>query len=321
MHRSEFREMEIRMNIITGTLDFELHTEVAVAMGKFDGLHVGHRRLIEEILAKKEQGLSACVLTFDPSPAVFFGFSDGKELTTKEEKRELFAAMGVDVLVEFPMNQETAAMSGEEFIREVLVKRMHTTWIAAGKDVSFGDRGAGNEALLRKLAKELGYGVTTIDKLKVEDREVSSSYVRSLVENGDVERASKFMGMPYTIMGTVEHGKKLGRKLGMPTVNLIPPASKLLPPNGVYFSKVSVQGKEYNGISNIGCKPTVSEEKVIGIESFLYDFDRDIYGENIEVQLLGFKRPEMHFESVEHLKVQMEADIEEGRKFHLNGIS
>ena len=309
------------MKIITGTLDFELHTEVAAAMGKFDGLHVGHRRLIEEILEKKEQGLSACVLTFDPSPAVFFGFSDGKELTTKEEKRELFAAMGVDVLVEFPINRETAGMSGETFIREVLVKRMHTRWIAAGKDVSFGDRGAGNEALLRKLAEELDYGVTTIDKLKVEGREVSSSYVRSLVENGDMEHASKFLGMPYTIMGTVEHGKKLGRQLGMPTVNLIPPISKLLPPNGVYYSKVSVQGRQYNGISNIGCKPTVSKEKVIGIESFLYDFDRDIYGENIEVQLLTFKRPEMHFESVKQLKIQMEADIAEGRRFHLNGIS
>ena len=175
--------------------------------------------------------------------------------------------------------------------------------------------------MLRKLSEELGYGVTTIDKLKMEDREVSSSYVRSLVENGEVEGASKFMGMPYTIMGTVEHGKKLGRKLGMPTVNLIPPASKLLPPNGVYFSKVSVQGKEYSGISNIGCKPTVSEENVIGIESFLYDFDKDIYGENIQVQLLAFKRPEMHFESVEQLKAQMEADIAEGRSFHMNGIS
>jgi len=277
--------------------------------------------LIGEILAKKEQGLPACVLTFEPSPAVFFGFSDGKELTTKEEKRELFAAMGVDVLVEFPMNRETAAMSGEEFIREVLVKRMHTRWIAGGKDVSFGDRGAGNEALLRKLSEELNYGVTTIDKLKIEEREVSSSYVRSLVENGDLERASKFLGMPYTVMGTVEHGKKLGRKLGMPTVNLVPPASKLLPPNGVYFSKVSVLGREHNGISNIGCKPTVSEEKVIGIESFLYDFDRDIYGENITVQLLAFKRPEMQFESVKQLKVQMEEDIDEGRRFHLKGIS
>ena len=309
------------MKIISNTLDFELNTDTAVALGKFDGLHVGHRRLFQEILAKKEQGLSPCVMTFDPSPAVFFGFSDGKELTTREEKRELFARMGVDILVEFPMTKETASMSADQFVRDVLVNRMHTRWIAAGTDVSFGDKGAGNEALLQKLAGELGYEVKTIDKLKVEDTEVSSSYVRSLVESGQMERAAKFLGMPYTIMGTVEHGKKLGRKLGMPTVNLIPPASKLLPPNGVYFSQVIVQGKKYHAISNIGCKPTVSEEKIVGIESFLYDFDRDIYGEKIEVQLQAFKRPEMRFENVEQLKSQMEADIAEGRKFHLSGIS
>ncbi len=308
------------MKIIKGTLDFELHKDTAVALGKFDGLHLGHRKLIDQILAKKEQGLSSCVLTFDPSPAVFFGFSDGKELTTKEEKRELFAAMGVDVLVEFPMTKETASMSGERFVREVLAGRMHTRWIAAGKDVSFGDKGAGNEALLQKLAGELGYGVTTIDKLKVEEMEVSSSYVRGLVENGDLERAAKFLGMSYTVMGTVEHGKKLGRKLGMPTVNLIPSASKLLPPNGVYLSQVSVLGKRYSAISNIGCKPTVSEEKIVGVESFVYDFDQDIYGEKIEVHLLAFKRPEMHFDNVEQLKAQMEADIADGRKFHLSGL-
>ena len=309
------------MKIISNTLDFELNTDTAVALGKFDGLHVGHRKLLEGILGMKKQGMTACVLTFDPSPAVFFGFSDGKELTTKEEKRELFSRMGVDILVEFPMVKETASMPGEQFIRDILVSRLHIKWIVAGKDVSFGDKGAGNEALLRKMAEELGYGVTTIDKLKVEGTEASSRYIRSLVESGEMAFVTKFLGMPYTVMGIVEHGKKLGRKLGMPTVNLIPSESKLLPPNGVYFSQVIVQGKQYNAISNIGCKPTVSEERKVGIESFLYDFDQDIYGVSIEVRLLAFKRPEMCFDTVEQLKEQMEKDIEEGRKFHLNGIS
>ena len=310
-----------KMKIVSNTLDFELDTDTAVAIGKFDGLHVGHRSLLKEILAKKEQGLSACVLTFDPSPAVFFGFSDGKELTTREEKRRLLERLGVDILVEFPMTKETASMPAELFVKEILSKRMHTKWIVAGTDVSFGDKGAGNEELLRWLSKELGYGVTTIDKLKLEETEASSSYVRSLIENGDMEGARRFLGMPYTIMGTVEHGRKLGRKLGMPTVNLIPTGGKLLPPNGVYYSQVIVQGEKYNAISNIGCKPTVSEENIVGIESFLYDFDQEIYGANIEVRLLAFKRSEMHFENVEQLKAQMEADIAEGRKFHISGIS
>lgn len=302
------------MKIISNTLDFKLHTETAVALGKFDGLHIGHRRLLEEILAKKELGLAACVLTFDPSPAVFFGFSDGREITTREEKREYFARIGVDILIEFPMTMETASMAPEAFVEEILVRRMNTRWIAAGKDVSFGDKGAGNEALLRALSEKLGYGVTTIEKIKIRKREVSSSYVRSLVERGDMEGAAEFLGMPYTIFGRVEHGRKLGRKLGMPTVNLLPPKDKLLPPNGVYASRVIVKGIGYPAISNVGCKPTVSSEQIKGVESYLYDFEQDIYGEEIEVQLLSFKRPEIRFDSVEALKKQMEKDIAEGRR-------
>ncbi len=310
--------MGINMKIISNTLDFEFHTETAVALGKFDGLHIGHRRLLEEILKKKQDGLAACVLTFDPSPAVFFGFSDGKELTPKEEKRELFARMGVDILVEFPMTRESAAIAPETFIEEILVKRMHTKWIAAGTDVSFGNKGAGNEVLLSRLAEKYGYGVTTIEKLKWNQKEVSSSGVRSLIEKGNMKRAAEFLGRPYTILGKVEHGKKLGRRLGMPTVNLIPPKDKLLPPKGVYYSYVNVGTVKYDAISNIGCKPTVSNEKMVGIESYLYDFDRDIYGENIEVQLLEYKRPEMRFDSMEQLRQQMARDMEDGKKYHFS---
>ena len=306
------------MKIIKGTLDFELNMDTAVALGKFDGLHIGHRKLLGEILKKKKEGLAACVLTFDPSPAVFFGFSDGKEITTREEKRAYLEDMGVDVLVEFPMTKETASMRPEVFIEEILVKRMHTKWIAAGSDVSFGDKGAGNEALLRKMAETNGYGVTTIDKLKVENTEVSSSYIRKLIEQGEMERVQTMLGMPFAVCGTVEHGKKLGRRLGMPTVNLIPPKEKLLPPNGVYFSKVIVKGKTYGAISNIGCKPTVSEENIVGLETFLYDFEQDIYGQNIVVYLEKFKRPEMRFANVEELKWQMEKDIADGKKYHLS---
>lgn len=306
------------MKIISGTLDFELNTDTAVALGKFDGLHMGHRKLLREILEKKKEGLAACVLTFDPSPAVFFGFSDGKEITTKEEKRALLEEMGVDTLVEFPMTKETAAMKPEVFVEEILVKRMHTKWIAAGVDVSFGDRGAGNEALLRKLSSEFEYGVTTIDKLKIEDIEISSSYIRMLIEQGKMETVQTMLGMPFAVCGKVEHGQKLGRRLGMPTVNLIPPADKLLPPNGVYFSEVKVNGKYYGAISNIGCKPTVSQDNIVGVETFLYDFDQDIYGEDITVYLETYRRPEMRFASVDELKVQMEKDIADGKKYHLS---
>lgn len=306
------------MEIITATLDFELNKETAVAIGKFDGLHLGHRRLLQEILAKKEEGLAACVFTFDPSPAVFFGLSDGKELTTKEEKRRLLERMGVDILVEFPMTKESAATDPQAFIEEILVKKLHVRYVAAGVDVSFGARGAGNAELLQKFAKVHHYQVKTIEKVRLEDAEISSTLVRSQVEAGNMPYVEALLGMPYTIVGSVQHGKALGRKLGMPTVNLLPEKNKLLPPKGVYFSEVLYKGKKYAAISNVGCKPTVSQEEVLGVESYLYDFEEEIYGEDIEVGLLAFKRPEMRFEGVDALREQMQRDILEGKKYHLS---
>lgn len=303
------------MEIITNTTDFYLNKETAVAIGKFDGIHLGHRRLLEEILAQKQKGLAACVFTFDPAPAVLFGLSDGKELTTAEEKRRLFEQMGVDILIEFPLTYETAAMSPEVFVTKVLLKQMNTRFIAAGKDLSFGYRGAGNAGLLAQMGQMHDFSVQIIDKIMVQDTEVSSTYIRNLVEKGDMRNATAFLGMPYTIIGTVTHGNRIGRTLGFPTVNLLPKANKLLPPNGVYYSKVCWQGKEYNAISNVGYKPTVTEERVLGVESYLYDFAAEIYDQTIEVSLLEFKRPEQQFSGLEELRMQLREDIASGRDF------
>lgn len=302
------------MEIITNTVDFYLEKETAAAIGKFDGIHVGHRRLLDEIFACKKEGLASCVFTFDPAPAVLFGLSDGKELTTKEEKRLLFERMGVDILVEFPLTKETAAMAPEAFVYNVLAKQMNVRFLAAGSDLSFGARGAGNAALLQKMSDELGFRVKTIDKVCMEGREVSSTYVRSQVESGNMQMAEQLLGMPYLVEGQVVQGKQIGRTLGFPTVNILPCESKLLPPNGVYFSRVRFRDRLYRAISNVGCKPTVTDEKVMGVESYLYDFDENAYGERIEVYLSEFRRPERKFDSVEALKAQLEDDIEAGRK-------
>lgn len=302
------------MEIITNTVDFYLEKETAAAIGKFDGIHVGHRRLLDEIFACKKEGLASCVFTFDPAPAVLFGLSDGKELTTKEEKRLLFERMGVDILVEFPLTKETAAMAPEAFVYNVLAKQMNVRFLAAGSDLSFGARGAGNAALLQKMGEELGFRVKTIDKVCMEGREVSSTYVRSQVESGNMQMAEQLLGMPYLVEGQVVQGKQIGRTLGFPTVNILPCESKLLPPNGVYFSRVRFRDRLYRAISNVGCKPTVTDEKVMGVESYLYDFDENAYGERIEVYLSEFRRPERKFDSVEALKAQLEDDIEAGTK-------
>lgn len=300
------------MEIIVGTTQFYLEKETAVAIGKFDGVHIGHRRLLEEILAQKKNGLESCVFTFDPPPSVLFGDSDGKELTTREEKREIFERMGIDILIEFPLTAETAAMPPQNFAREILAKQMNARFIAAGTDLSFGAKGAGNAALLRKLGPELGFEVKTIEKVCVQGEEVNSTAIRKLVTEGKMPQAEEYLGAPYTITGTVVHGNQIGRTLGFPTVNLLPESNKLLPPNGVYYSGVLFQGKKYRAISNVGYKPTVTKEHVMGVESYLYDFEEEIYGEEIEVYLYEFKRPEQQFAGLEGLKAQLQRDIREG---------
>lgn len=303
------------MKIISNTTEFYLGGETAVAIGKFDGVHLGHRRLLLEINEQKKRGLLTCVFTFDPTPAVLFGMSDGKEITTKEEKRSIFEKLGVDILIEFPLTKETAAIQPESFVKDILVKQMHTKFVAAGTDLSFGNKGAGNAALLTKLGQELKFQVKTIDKISVDGIEVSSTYIRKLIENGEMEQAVKMLGMPYLIKGKVVHGNRIGRTLGFPTVNLLPGAEKLLPPNGVYRSEVLVGTRMYQAITNIGCKPTVAEEKkVVGAESYLYDFSEEIYDREIEVSLYEFKRPERQFASLDELKQQLKKDIEEGKK-------
>jgi len=306
------------MKIIQGSLEFELNSDAAVAIGKFDGMHLGHRKLLEAVLEKKKQGLLACVLTFDPSPAVFFGFSDGYELNTKEEKRALFEKLGVDVLVEFPMRVETAKMSPKDFVEDILVKRMHTKWMIAGTDVSFGDKGAGDAKLLEQLSTVYDYELVTIDKVQYEGEDISSTRIRKCLEKGQIDYVTRLLGAPYSISGTVIHGKALGRKMGMPTVNILPAENKLMPPCGVYFSQVHMDGKVYPAISNIGYKPTVNKERVLGMETYLYDFDEDIYEKEISVSLLSYKRPEKQFATIDDLKRQMEEDIRAGKEFHMS---
>lgn len=303
------------MQIIERETAFQLHKPSAVAIGKFDGIHRGHQSLLRHVLEQKEKGLQAVVFTFDPSPAALFLGEDLPELTTKREKRRLFQEMGIDVLIEFPLNFTTAATEPEAFIEKVLAGQMKIAYIAAGEDLSFGKKGKGDAALLRKMAGFFGYRTEIIEKVCLDGVEISSSYVREVIKSGDMEKAERLIGEAYSVSGVVAHGKKLGRKLGMPTVNLLPEKEKLLPPYGVYFSEVSLGERVYKGITNIGCKPTVNEEKQAGVETYLYDFAQDIYGKEITVRLFSFHRPEKKFESVEDLKKQMAADIARGRYY------
>ncbi|MDE6406666.1 MAG: bifunctional riboflavin kinase/FAD synthetase [Lachnospiraceae bacterium] len=302
------------MQIIENTTEFHLENKSAVALGKFDGIHLGHRRLLERVLEQRKRGLQAVVFTFDTSAASFFG-GETKELSTREEKMAVFSGMGIDVLIEFPLNRGTAATEPTDFIARYLAGQMQAEYLCAGPDISFGKGGAGNYALLAGYAGTYGYQVELIDKVRVDGEEVSSTRVRQAVRAGAMEKATAMLGAPYRVSGKVVHGRQLGRQLGMPTANLLPDERKLLPPNGVYYSRAKLGEKTYRGISNVGYKPTVSEEKIMGVETYLYDFAEEVYDRDMTVELLAFRRPERAFESVEALRRQIGADVEAGRNF------
>ena len=302
------------MRIIENTTEFHLENKSAVALGKFDGIHLGHRRLLERVLEQKSQGLWTVVFTFDTSAASFFG-GETKELSTREEKRAVFSRLGIDVLIEFPLNRGTAATEPAEFVARYLAEQMRTAYLCAGPDISFGKGGAGDYKLLSEYSGTCGYQVELIDKVRVDGEEVSSTRVRQAVREGDMEKVSVMLGAPYCVSGKVVHGRQLGRKLGMPTANILPDVRKLLPPNGVYYSRARLGDAVYRGISNVGCKPTVSDEKIMGVETYLYDFSGEVYDRDMTVELLAFRRAERTFESVEALRRQIEADVEAGRSF------
>lgn len=303
------------MQIIKNTTEFQLEQHTAVIIGKFDGMHLGHQILLKEILQQKENGMQAVVFTFDPPPEVLFGKRQQKELMSKEEKRNYFQRVGIDVLIEYPLNKVTASISPEDFIRKILCEQMKTKFIAAGDDLSFGNGGKGNCEMLSQHSRKHHYDIKIIPKVCIDEIIVSSSTVRERVTIGDMIGANKLLGSPYFVRGEVKHGKKLGRTIGMPTANMIPPREKLLPPSGVYFSNVIVDGNMYKGITNIGVNPTVEEKSEKSVETYLYDFEGDLYEKKILVELLFFHRAERKFQNLEELKEQIRNDIETRKEF------
>lgn len=320
----KLRYKEKTMVILSGTTEFHIEEPTAMAIGKFDGVHLGHRKILETIQKKKEDGLRSAVFTFAPSPAVFLGKGDIKELMTPEEKRNVLQEIGIDYLVEFPLTKQTAATDPASFVREIMAGQMHARFVAAGRDLSFGDRGAGDFTLLHGLEKECAFTSEEVEKVKIEGMEVSSTLIRQYVEKGQMEMAAAMLGEPYRVEGIICHGNEIGRTLGIPTINQIPAKTKLLPPFGVYYSTVEIEGKKYGGMTNIGQKPTISRQDhpgqpAITVETYLYDFDGDVYGKRAVTRLLTYRRPEMKFSGLEELQRTMEADVEAGREYMMRG--
>lgn len=301
------------MKIINDTLDFQLSKASAVTLGKFDGIHRGHQKLMNKVLAQKENGLTGVVFTFAKMPGTDI-YEKGQTILTGKERQKHLERMGIDVLIECPFVPELSTLEPEIFIEKILVQRLHVKYIAVGSDFRFGYQRKGDCALLKKLSRQFGYEVEVVEKETFDDQVISSTYIRQLLNLGKMEMVQALLGYPYYVSGTVVHGQALGRMIGVPTTNLLPDAEKMLPPNGVYLTGTFLDDRRIWGITNIGVKPTVSGEKLKGIETHLLDFDEDLYGKELTVAFYDFERPEQKFDSLELLKKQLEQDASWGRE-------
>lgn len=301
------------MKIIKDTLDFSISEISAVTLGKFDGIHKGHQKLMRMILEKRKQGLKSVVFTFGQMPGTVL-CGKGRTILTGAERRKHLEGLGIDYMVECPFVPEIIQMEPEAFVEKILVGQLHAKYIAVGPDFRFGHNRRGSVKLLKQLAPVLGYEVEVFEKECLEDKVISSTYVRYMLQNGEMETVEKLLGYPYYVSGTVVHGHAIGRKLGIPTLNLIPDDEKMLPPNGVYLTKTVFGQEEHLGITNVGVKPTISGEELKGIETHLFDYEGDLYGREVTVVFYAFERPERRFESLEDLKKQLREDVVWGKQ-------
>lgn len=306
------------MNIFNGVTQFHIADKTVAAFGKFDGIHMGHMALINTAARiAREQGHKLAVFTFDVLPSVLFGTTDVTQITTNEEKRRMFADAGVDYLVEYPFNEETAAMEPLDFIGKVIAGNLNAAHVVVGADWHFGKDRSGGCDMLMAAQKLYNYEVHVVEKELYSQREISSTWIREEIQQGNMENVNIILGYPYMIIGKVEEGRHLGTGMGFATVNIYPPGEKLLPPRGVYASKVIIDGDGHYGITNIGVRPTVDDSKRVSVETHIFDYDEDLYGREIRVELFHFERPEIKFDTVEKLVSQVEADIEFTKTFFM----
>lgn len=307
VQRKCFWTERIDMQYITEIHSYHSEERSAVTLGKFDGLHRGHQKLIDKIreYASREENTRSVVCAFDM----------GKDslLTGAERKARLSGQ--VDTLVACPFTKELREMEAEDFIRQVLAETFHASHIVVGTDFHFGHEKRGDVKMLAEYADTYGYNLEVIEKERYEGRIISSTSVRKALSGGNTELANILLGYPYQVSGRVEHGKQLGRTLGFPTMNIAPAQGKILPRFGVYLCRVQVDGRWYQGIVNIGVKPTVADEPKVLAETFAFDFAGDVYGMEALVEFAAFVRPEKKFCSVEELKSRVDADICFGRKY------
>ncbi|NPV92000.1 MAG: bifunctional riboflavin kinase/FAD synthetase [Firmicutes bacterium] len=292
----------------------------AIALGNFDGVHLGHQKLIRNMVSfARGQHIPAVTFTFHPHPfQVLFPEKAPKLLISPEKRTEMIGGLGVDALLMVPFNRELARLSPEYFVHEILHRQLQAQAVFVGFNYTFGHRGAGTPELLRDIGRELGFKVEVLPPIKVGGTTVSSSGVRAALEAGEVAKAKSYLGYWPIVEGRVVKGDQRGRQLGFPTANLAIESGVLIPARGVYAAKVKLGDRVFDGVVNIGFKPTFAGDPVLTVEAHILDFAQVIYGEWVTLSLIQKLRDETKFSSVEELIKQIQRDIEDAKALRNN---
>ena len=291
--------------------------ERVIALGFFDGVHLGHgallRRAVEEA---KKRGCESAVFTFDRPPKEVITGVPCPLINSPEDRAELVKRLyGIDEMLMVPFDDEMRTTPWDRFVTDILVGRYGAVHLVAGHDHHFGHKNQGSPELLREKCAELGLGCDIIPAVTIGGVTVSSTHIRKLLEEGDVETARAFLGHPHVLTQTVGHGRQLGRTIGIPTANLVAPPHVLLPRRGVYAAKITLpDGRAFGGVTNVGVRPTVNNGQDVTVEPWILDFDGDLYGQAIRVEFYHRLRDERKFDSLDALRSQIETDAVKTRE-------
>lgn len=294
--------------------NIKLMDETCVALGTFDGIHLGHQELIKEsVRSAREKGIKSAVVTFDVLPmSVLAPATHPKMIIDNSIKASIIEKMGVDYLIFLKFTKEFAMTDGEEFLY-FLTKKLNAKKLICGYNYSFGKNGSGNGEMLYEYKDKLGYELKVFDPVRCDGQDVSSTIIREKLMNGDVDEASRLLGYRYFCSGAVERGEGKGASLGFPTANLFI-SDNMAIRNGIYISYTYVDNKKYQSVCNIGYAPTFGGRKRC-LEIYLLDFKGNLYGKNIKTEFIKYIRPEKKFDSEKELKMQVFADIEKAKEY------
>jgi riboflavin kinase / FMN adenylyltransferase len=283
-----------------------------VTIGSFDGVHLGHQAIIKRMTAAAHKNNEpAVVVTFFPHPLVIVRGNHGiSYLTTPEERAGLLGSLGIDFVITLPFTKELASLSADQFM-EMLSKHLGLKSLWVGHDFALGHGRQGNIAVLEEIGIQLHFSIEEVSAVAIEGKLASSSKIRQLLARGDVAQVSRLLGRRYSIPGQVVHGNQRGRQIGYPTINLDIWPHRALPANGIYATWVQITDKRFMGATNIGLRPTFdSQNPKVHIETYILDFDQDLYGRTVSIEFEKFLRPEERFNSVDQLKEQIDKDVE-----------